>query len=80
MVILIENKFQGLRCSPNHWPCIDNIITVLYALGDYVGCLYFISKGLQMDVGFTKGHIFKDRIFKNSPSLVKDFPLFYPDW
>ena len=47
-------------------------------MGDYLGCLYFISKGLQMDLGFTKGHVFKERIFKNSPSLISDFPVFYP--
>lgn len=26
---------EGLRCNPDHWPCLDNLITVLYSLGDY---------------------------------------------
>lgn len=26
---------QGLNCSSNHWPCLDNLITILYALLDY---------------------------------------------
>lgn len=26
---------EGLRCNPDHWPCLDNLITVLYTLSDY---------------------------------------------
>ncbi len=28
---------QGLECSPKHWPCLHQIITVSYALGNYEG-------------------------------------------
>ncbi|KAL1132153.1 hypothetical protein AAG570_010110 [Ranatra chinensis] len=71
---------EGLQCSPNHWPSIDNIITVSYALGNYLTCLYFISKGLQMDPGYIKGHAFKAKVFQHSSSLLTEFPLYYPDW
>lgn len=26
---------EGLNCNPDHWPCLDNLITVLYTLSDY---------------------------------------------
>ncbi|MEQ2283630.1 Calcineurin-binding protein cabin-1 [Ameca splendens] len=26
---------EGLHCNQDHWPCLDNLITVLYALNDY---------------------------------------------
>ncbi|XP_042300742.1 calcineurin-binding protein cabin-1-like [Sceloporus undulatus] len=26
---------EGLTCNADHWPCLDNVITVLYALSDY---------------------------------------------
>lgn len=26
---------EGLRCNPDHWPCLDNLITILYTLSDY---------------------------------------------
>lgn len=33
---LARHAFEvGLRCNPDHWPCLDSLITVLYALSDY---------------------------------------------
>ena len=26
---------EGLHCNPDHWPCLDNLITMLYTLSDY---------------------------------------------
>lgn len=26
---------EGLHCNPDHWPCLDNLITILYTLSDY---------------------------------------------
>ena len=31
---------KGLFYSPKHWPCLDNLITVLFAIGDYAGLLF----------------------------------------
>jgi len=28
---------QGLEINANHWPCLDRVITVLYALNNYEG-------------------------------------------
>lgn len=37
---LARHAFEvGLRCNPDHWPCLDSLITVLYALSDY-SCTY----------------------------------------
>ncbi|XP_066546101.1 calcineurin-binding protein cabin-1 isoform X3 [Amia ocellicauda] len=63
---------EGLRCNPDHWPCLDNLITVLYTLSDYSCCLYFICKALEKDRCFTKGLVLKERIFKEQPCLRKD--------
>lgn len=30
---------EGLQCNPDHWPCLDNLITILYTLTDYT-CEY----------------------------------------
>lgn len=70
---------EGLKCSPNHWPSIDNLVTIYYALGDYLSSLFYIYKGTKMDTGFLKGYAFKEKIFLQSPTLKDDFNLFYPD-
>lgn len=31
---------EALRCNPNHWPSLNSIITVLYAISDYSSELY----------------------------------------
>lgn len=37
---LARHAFEvGLRCNPDHWPCLDSLITVLYTLSDY-SCMY----------------------------------------
>lgn len=30
-------SFQGLEISPTHWPCLDNLVSLLYALNNYEG-------------------------------------------
>lgn len=30
---------EGLICNPDHWPCLDNLITILYTLSDYTSKL-----------------------------------------
>ncbi|KAK3103259.1 hypothetical protein FSP39_017896, partial [Pinctada imbricata] len=60
---------QGLQCNPNHWPCLDNVITVLYTINDYYYCLYFIAKALEKDHLYPKGLAFRKQILKEQPSL-----------
>lgn len=42
-VPLARHAFEeGLNCNPDHWPCLDNLITILYTLSDYT-CMYSIT-------------------------------------
>ncbi|XP_049434029.1 calcineurin-binding protein cabin-1 isoform X3 [Epinephelus fuscoguttatus] len=63
---------EGLHCNPDHWPCLDNLITILYTLSDYTCCLYFIAKALERDHCYTKGLVLKEKIFKEQPCLKRD--------
>ncbi|XP_037679390.1 calcineurin-binding protein cabin-1 [Choloepus didactylus] len=72
-VPLARHAFEeGLRCNPDHWPCLDNLITVLYTLTDYTTCLYFICKALEKDCRYSKGLVLKEKIFEEQPCLRKD--------
>ncbi|XP_056232219.1 calcineurin-binding protein cabin-1 isoform X2 [Seriola aureovittata] len=63
---------EGLHCNPDHWPCLDNLITILYTLSDYTCCLYFIAKALEKDHCYTKGLVLKEKIFEEQPCLKRD--------
>ncbi|KAL7827387.1 hypothetical protein SRHO_G00331050 [Serrasalmus rhombeus] len=70
---LARHAFEvGLRCNPDHWPCLDSLITVLYTLSDYSCCLYYICKALEKDIGYTKGRVLKEKIFEEQPCLRRD--------
>ncbi|TSO88119.1 Calcineurin-binding protein cabin-1 [Bagarius yarrelli] len=70
---LARHAFEvGLRCNPDHWPCLDSLITVLYTLSDYSCCLYYICKALEKDIGYTKGWVLKEKIFVEQPCLRRD--------
>ncbi|XP_072288589.1 calcineurin-binding protein cabin-1 [Eucyclogobius newberryi] len=63
---------EGLNCNPDHWPCLDNLITILYTLCDYTCCLYFIAKALEKDHCYTKALVLKEKIFEEQPCLRRD--------
>nr|XP_056715006.1 calcineurin-binding protein cabin-1 [Euleptes europaea] len=63
---------EGLVCNPDHWPCLDNLITILYTLSDYTTCLYFICKALERDCQYSKGLVIKEKIFEEQPCLRND--------
>uniref|UniRef100_A0A8C2GFY2 Calcineurin binding protein 1 n=1 Tax=Cyprinus carpio TaxID=7962 RepID=A0A8C2GFY2_CYPCA len=70
---LARHAFEvGLRCNPDHWPCLDSLITVLYTLSDYSCCLYYICKALEKDTGYSKGRVLKEKIFEEQPCLRRD--------
>ncbi|KAI4883149.1 hypothetical protein NFI96_028036, partial [Prochilodus magdalenae] len=70
---LARHAFEvGLRCNPDHWPCLDSLITVLYTLSDYSCCLYYICKALEKDIGYSKGRVLKEKIFEEQPCLRRD--------
>ncbi|XP_030849309.1 calcineurin-binding protein cabin-1 [Strongylocentrotus purpuratus] len=63
---------QGLRCSKFHWPCLDYLCTVLYAINDYVTCLYYIAQALEKDKRYTKGFALRDQMYSEQPCLRRD--------
>ncbi|KAJ9590538.1 hypothetical protein L9F63_016440, partial [Diploptera punctata] len=63
----------GLRCSSQHWPCLDSLITVLYVLNDYIPCLLYISRAFELDPDFLKGQVLRDKIIEEQPSIIDDF-------
>ncbi|KAM9393412.1 calcineurin-binding protein cabin-1 isoform 2-T2 [Pholidichthys leucotaenia] len=63
---------EGLHCNPDHWPCLDNLITILYTLSDYSCCLFFIAKALERDHCYAKGLVLKEKIFQEQPCLKRD--------
>lgn len=71
---------QGLKCNPSHWPCLDNLITALYAVPDYMNCLLYISMALEMDPNYVKGLAFRDKIFKDIPHMEECYKLYNSDW
>ncbi|KAF4526739.1 hypothetical protein B566_EDAN015309 [Ephemera danica] len=60
---------DGLRCSPSHWPCLDHLVTILFALDDYMTCLLYVSRGLRRDSQFTKGLVLRDEMLRETPFL-----------
>ncbi|XP_069789120.1 calcineurin-binding protein cabin-1 isoform X5 [Narcine bancroftii] len=72
-VPLARHAFEeGLKCNADHWPCLDNLITVLYTLSDYTNCLYYICKALEKDCRYSKGLVLKEKIYEEQPCLRKD--------
>ena len=71
---------QGLKCNPNHWPCLDSIITALYAVPDYMNCLLYISIALERDSTYIKGLTFREKIFKDMPCFEESYKLYNSDW
>ncbi|KOX69063.1 Calcineurin-binding protein cabin-1 [Melipona quadrifasciata] len=71
---------QGLKCNANHWPCLDNMITALYAVPDYMNCLLYISMALERDPNYVKGLAFRNKIFKDIPCLEECYKLYNSNW
>ncbi|CAG0897136.1 unnamed protein product [Darwinula stevensoni] len=67
---LASKAFQnGLEVNQNHWPCLDKLVTIQYALSDTLGCLDLIAYGLSRDPYFLKGLAIRDTIFQEAPPL-----------
>ena len=64
---------KGLIYSSGHWPSLDNLITVLYIVGDYYACLQMISTAFERDPTYVKGFALRDQIFKEEEHFKKDF-------
>ncbi|ROT71811.1 putative calcineurin-binding protein cabin-1-like [Penaeus vannamei] len=68
---------EGLTVNQKHWPCLDQLLSVLFILQMYMDCLGLIINALQRDPGYIKAHAFKDRIFELQPSLQEDVKHFF---
>ncbi|CAH1784782.1 unnamed protein product [Owenia fusiformis] len=71
-----HSLIQGLECSANHWPCLDQLILVLYVLSNYENCLFHISMALKRDPGYLRGLVLMRKILCEHPSL-KEFTKHY---
>ncbi|XP_063910388.1 calcineurin-binding protein cabin-1-like isoform X2 [Zophobas morio] len=85
---LKQNRFRqaafafsrGLDCSESHWPCLDQLISVLYALKDTIGCLVYIGKALTLDSDYTKGLVLRKQIYKDNPATLPYYQKYNPDY
>ncbi|CAG7725832.1 unnamed protein product [Allacma fusca] len=71
---------QGLKCSPHHWICVENLVTLAFVLGDYISCLYYCGLGLEKDAYFIRGAVFRDEIFESSPFVAETCKLSLENW
>lgn len=56
---------EGLSCSPNHWPCLENLMTVSFKLDDNMGCLTYCELALERDPEHQKAKLYKSKVTKN---------------
>lgn len=74
---LASEAFQeGLRCSSHHWPCLENLIIMLYVLNDYITCLFCIARAFESDPDFLAGLAIRDKIISEQASIIGDFELY----
>ncbi|XP_022907944.2 calcineurin-binding protein cabin-1-like isoform X2 [Onthophagus taurus] len=71
---------KGLECSESHWPCLDNLISVLFALRDTIACLMYIGKALILDPDYKKGLVFRKNIYDCNPATKDYYQLYNPDY
>ena len=64
---------ECLNLNASFWPCIDTLICVLYALGDYLSCLHLIQHALALNKEFDRALCVKEQIKKEDPFLFKNF-------
>ena len=60
---------EGLACSPHHWPCLENLITVTFKLCDNYGCLSYCAMALERDPNNKKAIEYKSRMYQEMPFL-----------
>ncbi|CAL4068068.1 unnamed protein product, partial [Meganyctiphanes norvegica] len=70
---------EGLNVNPKHWPCVDQLLSVMFILKMYMDCLGLAINTLQRDPGFIKARAFTDKIFEEQPSLMQDVKLYFRD-
>ncbi|XP_056640755.1 calcineurin-binding protein cabin-1-like isoform X2 [Diorhabda sublineata] len=84
---LAQDKFRqsayafakGLECSETHWPCLDKLISVLFAIKDTIACLEYIGKALMKDADYVRGLVLRKQIYRNNPATEEYYKLYNPD-
>ncbi|XP_031357687.1 calcineurin-binding protein cabin-1-like isoform X2 [Photinus pyralis] len=71
---------QGLECSESHWPCLDKLITLLFAIRDTVGCLSYITKALILDPDYGRGLVLRREIYEANSATREYYRLYNPDY
>ena len=64
---------QGLRACSNHWPSIDNLITVTFKLGDYLACLGYCAMAEEIDPKSEKIVLYKSKVYNEMPFLQEAY-------
>ncbi|KAJ8969411.1 hypothetical protein NQ317_010319 [Molorchus minor] len=64
----LEKYLEGLECSESHWPCLDQLISVLFAINDTIACL-ITQKGL----------VLRRQIYRENPATREYYQLYNPD-
>ena len=60
---------EGLACSPNHWPCLENLIVVNFKLCDNYACLCYCAQALERDPGNKKAIEYKSKVYLEMPFM-----------
>lgn len=71
--------FKGLQCIESHWPCLDKLIVLLFAIGDTLECLSYITKALILNPDYLRGLVLRKQIYKANPATRDYYKLYNPD-
>ncbi|KAK4873288.1 hypothetical protein RN001_015317 [Aquatica leii] len=71
---------QGLQCNEAHWPCLDKLIMVLFAIRDSIGCLCYITKALTLDPDYVRGLVLRKEIYDSNSATQEYYQLYNPDY
>ncbi len=53
---------ESLRLNKEYWPAMDNLIVLLYGLGNYALCLKYVMHALELDRFYVNGIILMEKI------------------
>lgn len=60
---------RGAEQNPKHWPCLDKIVTLLFALDYKEECISTIYDALQLDPGYQRGIVYRKYIYTTYPHI-----------
>ena len=53
---------ESLRINSEFWPAIDNLVVLLFGLGNYALCLKYVMHALELDRFYVNGIILMEKI------------------